>query len=124
MATWSRTERTRETVEYSVPTGPWGACWNQVQQAIDAAKGEVSRGMDRSGTVSDDAIRVHARDDEIVISFDRPHGSCMPTIPTDGVPAVLIGTHADPQFAAHQAHRAYRVAGCGYCHAKSEETSS
>lgn len=116
MSTWSRMERTHETVEYSVPTGAWGACWNQVQQAIDAAVVEIVRSMDKKGAVpSDDAIRVHARDDEIVITFERPHAPCAPVAPADATdePA-LIGTYADPALVAHQDHK-HPVEGCGYC---------
>lgn len=114
MSTWSRTERTRDTIDYRVPTGPWGACWNQVQQAINAAIAEIGRSMDKGATPSDDAIRVHARDDEIVVSFERPHGPCAPVNPSDGVDPALIGTWADPEFRAHQNHK-HPVDGCGYC---------
>ena len=70
MADWYRRERTVTTVEYTVPTGPLGTCWSQVQQAIDAA---IHDWQLHNGTAeyepSDDAIRVHSGDDEIVISY-------------------------------------------------------
>jgi hypothetical protein len=113
VSTWSRTERSRDTVEYSVPTGPWGACWNQVQQAIDAAIAEIGRSMDKGATPSDDAIRVHARDDEIVVSFERPHGPCVSVVATDAV-AGVVDTGADPEFRTHLDH-GHPVEGCGYC---------
>lgn len=71
MATWSRAERTAVTVEYSVPAPqPWGACWDQIEQALSAAVGEAAMVLDRRPSA--DTIRVHARDDEIVISFEKP----------------------------------------------------
>jgi hypothetical protein len=67
---WTRREKTVTTIEYAVPADePRGACWNQVQQALNAAVREHSPW--KNPVPADDAIRVHARDDEIVISFEK-----------------------------------------------------
>lgn len=74
MADFSRSEKVTRTVEYTVPASePWGANWNQVQQALNAAVREWEL-THRSGNPEppDNAVRVHVRDDEIVISFEMP----------------------------------------------------
>lgn len=71
MATWSRAEKTTRTVEYTVPANePWGATWNQVQQALSAAVTEWETRHEHK--MHDDSVRVHTRDDEIVITFEVP----------------------------------------------------
>jgi hypothetical protein len=69
MARWSRGERTVRSVVYEVPADePWGANWNEVQQALSLAWNEYKSVFGREP--SDDAIRVHASDDRIRIEFD------------------------------------------------------
>lgn len=74
MADYSRRERTVTTVEYLVPTRePWGACWVEVMKAIHAATAEL-RELGRLGPTeepADDMIRLHAGDEDIVVTFDR-----------------------------------------------------
>lgn len=66
MTDWTRTEKTRTEVQYEVPARePWGACWSQVQQAIDAAR------MEYPGKPADDAIRVHVTGDSILVAFEK-----------------------------------------------------
>ena len=70
MADWTRAEVTRTEVHYEVPTRePWGACWNQVLQALEAARLEYFRTY--SKPPADDAIRVHVTDDSILIVFEE-----------------------------------------------------
>lgn len=70
MTDWTRAERTRVTVEYEVPAKePWGACWNQVQQALDVAREEYFHDYKRGP--ADDAIRVHVTDNAILIVFEK-----------------------------------------------------
>lgn len=68
--------------EWVVPTRePWGACWNQVQLAIDQAceawlianKDQVmiTAQDDRCLSVPDNAVRVKVGDDEIVVFFEQ-----------------------------------------------------
>lgn len=73
MATWSRRERVTRTVEFPVPAGaPWGACWNQVFGAVNEAIRELraSGGLGEFEEPSDDAIRVLAGDDEIIVFYE------------------------------------------------------
>jgi hypothetical protein len=74
MATWWRSERTVLHVEYSVPAGELGACWNQVAQALNAAIDELRGDRPADWEPTDDAIRVVGGDDEIVIRFEAPKG--------------------------------------------------
>lgn len=61
--------KTTKTVEYTVPANPpWGAAWNQVQQALSLAVAEWEAAHEHE--IYDDSVRVHVRDDEIVISFE------------------------------------------------------
>lgn len=70
MADWTRAERTRVTVEYEIPAAePWGACWNQVQQAISVACREYEAAYGK--LPADDAVRVHAGDDAIRVVFEK-----------------------------------------------------
>lgn len=73
MADFERRERTVTTVEYVIPAGPLGACWNQVQQAIDAAIREWRReeGVGLQRIPPDNVIRVFAHADEIIVSFEK-----------------------------------------------------
>ena len=58
----------RRTVEYRVPAAePWGACWNQVNQALSKARDEYCAALNK--WPADDAIRVHVTDEAVVISF-------------------------------------------------------
>lgn len=73
MADWSRSERVVKTVEYTVPASePWGACWSQVQQALDAAFRDYAELYERNP--SDDAITAHVTDDAIIFRFTVPQG--------------------------------------------------
>lgn len=73
MATWSRRERVTRTVEWVVPAAPpWGACWNQVVQAINQAMAEL-RTAGRLGEFeepSDTLIRVLTGDDEVIVFYE------------------------------------------------------
>ncbi len=73
MATWSREESVTRTVRWRVPAErPWGACWNQVVQAINQAMGEL-RAAGRLGEFeepSDDLIGVLADDDEVIVFYE------------------------------------------------------
>lgn len=67
MATWTTRERIFRTKEWIVPAAePWGATHDQVMQAINLARSEVIRSGERVD-ISDAEVRVHARDDEIII---------------------------------------------------------
>lgn len=74
MSDYERRERAVTTVEYVIPADPkWGACWNQVQQAINAAVYEF-RGVGPSEPwvdPADNVIRVFANGDEIIVSFEK-----------------------------------------------------
>lgn len=77
MATWSRRERTIRYVEWVVPADlAWGACWNQVSNALDKALDEYRRHnhLTARDLVPDDAIRVFPGDEEIVIRFEIKEG--------------------------------------------------
>jgi hypothetical protein len=80
MADWTRAERTRVTVEYEVPAKePWGACWNQVQQALDVAREEYFHNYEHGP--ADDAISVHVTDDAIKVIFEKKNGADVPQPP-------------------------------------------
>lgn len=71
MANWSRSERVVRTVVYTIPASePWGACWTEVDQAMEAALQDYSRRYGRHP--ADDAIRVHAGDGVITVVFEVP----------------------------------------------------
>lgn len=73
MATYSRRERVTRYVEWTVPADlAWGACWNQVSNALDAALDEYRRhhGLDEHATPADNEIRFFPGDEEIVIRFE------------------------------------------------------
>lgn len=70
-----RRERTVRYVEHVAKAEePWGACWTDVQQAINAAIREL-RPADIPPNVhwepSPDAIRVHVGDDEVIFRFEQ-----------------------------------------------------
>jgi hypothetical protein len=70
MADWTRTERTRVTVEYEIPASePWGADWNQVAQVLDLAHREYTEHYGRPP--ADNAIHVHVADDAIRVIFEK-----------------------------------------------------
>ncbi len=71
MATYSRSERVIRRVEFHVPTyEPWGACWAEVYKAVNAAIAELrDAGIDPP---SDDQIRIHGADAEIVVAYEVP----------------------------------------------------
>jgi hypothetical protein len=70
VADWTRAERTRTTVEYEIPANePWGACWNQVQQALDLAYREYKEIHGKEPY--DDSIRVHVTGDAVTITFEK-----------------------------------------------------
>jgi hypothetical protein len=74
MADWNKTERTVTTTVYTVAADePWGANWNQVQQALNAAVRDYNqyRGWVLDREPPDNAISVHAVDDVIVISWEK-----------------------------------------------------
>ena len=73
MAEYYRRERVTRVVEWIVPAAPpYGACWNQVAQAI----GQAERELRDTGRVAaghepaDDLIRVLPGDDEIVVYYE------------------------------------------------------
>lgn len=70
MASWTETERTRVTVEYTIPAAePWGACWNEVLRVLHLAQEEYFKLYQR--WPSDDAIRVHVTDDAITVIYEK-----------------------------------------------------
>jgi hypothetical protein len=76
LSAWNRTEQTVTTVRYVVDARePWGATWNEVSNALDAAIGEYRRLKGDGLLPSDDSIRVHAKDDSIVITFVKPESA-------------------------------------------------
>lgn len=78
MATWCRGEQTVTTVRYVVPAPyPLGAAWAEVANALDAAKSECRR-QNGGDPLSDDAIRVTAEEDQIVISFEKKEAAVRP----------------------------------------------
>ena len=78
MPDWTRSEKTVTTVMYRVPTRePWGAVWTEVAQALNAAIAEYNERFPAAAAhdiPSDDSIRIHAEDEEIVISFEKAGG--------------------------------------------------
>jgi hypothetical protein len=75
MVTYSREEKVRRTIEYRVPAEmPYGACWNQVVQAINAAIRELREAgaLVDGEEPSDDRIWIQPNDDSIVIVFEAP----------------------------------------------------
>lgn len=78
MSTWGRSEHTVTTIRYTVPAPhPLGAAWAEVANALDAAKSECRR-QNGGDPLSDDAIRVTAEDDQIVISFEKKNTAARP----------------------------------------------
>lgn len=87
MAEWFTRNKRVVTYEWVIPAAePWGACWNQVQQALDAARQSwidrhptqvrIAAQDDRCVTVPDDAVRVRVSDEEIVVFYTvEDHGS-------------------------------------------------
>lgn len=73
MATWSREESVTRTVRWRIPAAPpYGACWNEVAQAIDLATWEL-REAGRLGDLEvppDDLIRVLVGDDEVIVFYE------------------------------------------------------
>lgn len=73
------------TVRYTVPAPyPLGAAWAEVSNAMDAAKSECRRQND-GDPLSDDAMRVAAEDDRIVISFEKKESKPEPRGAADHV---------------------------------------
>jgi hypothetical protein len=73
MATYSRREYTTRHIEYTVPCdGLWGACWAEVDKAMQVAAREFRQvhGLSQEAALSDDALRFFPGDDEIVIRFE------------------------------------------------------
>lgn len=77
---YKRTKVT-ETHEWVVPAdGPWGACWNEVQLALDQAREHwitahpnevrIAAQDDRCVSVPDSAVRVKVADDEIIVFWE------------------------------------------------------
>lgn len=72
MSDWKRNEKTTTVVQYIVPADDkWGACWNEMQQALTKATDDWQEYYN-GDMPSDDSIRVFPRDDAIVIEFDKP----------------------------------------------------
>lgn len=70
MPDWTRSERVTSEVTYTLRTnGPFGACWNQVQQTLTAAVDEYRKIYGK--WPADDALRVHPGDDEITFTFTK-----------------------------------------------------
>ena len=51
---------------------PYGACWNQVEQAIGQAENELREAgrVAQGRCAPDDMIRVRCRDEEIVVYYE------------------------------------------------------
>lgn len=76
MATWSHRTVTSRREEWLVPTdGPWGAAVGDIQAAIDAAWAlyRETHGLPADAPRTDDYARIHATDDEAVISVTTEH---------------------------------------------------
>jgi hypothetical protein len=72
MATYSSRTVTSIRREWTVPAAePWGAAYIEVYKAVAAAElgYREAHGLDKSAVLSDDALRMTTRDEEIVISF-------------------------------------------------------
>lgn len=82
MTDWYKRNRVVMTHEWVIPADePWGANWNQVQQAMDAAREHwiamhpmetrIAAQDDRCITVPDNEVRVRVRDDEIIVCWEE-----------------------------------------------------
>jgi hypothetical protein len=71
VASYEVREVTETRVQVYVPVGPYGACWTDIEQALDKARCEyhLRKGTDPMSMIADDAIMVRPGDDEIVIEF-------------------------------------------------------
>lgn len=94
MADWFKRERVMRTHEWVIPAAdPWGACWNQVQQAMDAAREHwiamhpnevrIAAQDDRCVSVPDSAVRVRVADDEIIVFWEEQL--------KDGTHSIVVG---------------------------------
>lgn len=75
MADWYTRTKHRTIHEWVVPAAePWGACWNQVQQAIDqAGESWKAKNPDTAAYVGvpDSEVRVRCEDDKIVVFYEE-----------------------------------------------------
>jgi hypothetical protein len=72
MADWYRSKQTVITIQYHIPVDEaWGANWNQVQVALNAAVREWHEIHPEypGKEPPDSAIRFRVNDDEIIIGF-------------------------------------------------------
>lgn len=73
MATYTSETVTRTIRRWIVPAAePWGACIGDINAACAAAcrAYRETHGLTEGQTLSDDALRFHVTDDEIVISYE------------------------------------------------------
>lgn len=72
MSSITRREITTRRIEHVIPTGPHGACWNEVSLAIHNATEELrAAGHLGVGQVpSDDTIRVTGDDEAIIVFYE------------------------------------------------------
>lgn len=90
MSDWKRNEKTSTVVQYIVPADDkWGACWNEVQQALSKATDDWQEYYN-GDMPSDDSIRVFPRDDAIVIEFDKPDGPKFSTLEQQRITDAVI----------------------------------
>lgn len=78
MATYERRERVTRHVEFVVPaTRPYGACWNEVEKAIDAATREWrrDRGAGAEAIPPDNEISVMPSDEDLIVYFEAKGGA-------------------------------------------------
>jgi hypothetical protein len=68
VATWTSYTETVTRMIWRIPADkPWGACWTELDKVLFA----VQRKLQELGReMTDDAIRVHPGDDEILIVID------------------------------------------------------
>lgn len=71
MATWTRRTVRSAREEWVVPTGPWGAPWQEIASAVSHAWAlyREHHGLPEDAPQPGDFVRFTTRDDEIVVSF-------------------------------------------------------
>lgn len=76
MATFTTRTVTSRRREWIVPAHPpWGAAWEEIDKAMVAA-GHAYRAhhkLPEGGSIPGNALTLHPRDEEIVISFTEEH---------------------------------------------------
>jgi len=77
VATYSRRERVARTVEFVIPAPkPFGACWTEIDKAIDAATEEwrADRGLAEHDVPPDNEICVMPGDEEVIVFYEAKGG--------------------------------------------------